>query len=199
MINFKTARFIQSCPSYNNLPRDEVVEVGFAGRSNVGKSSLINALAVNKKLAKSSSVPGKTREINLFRINDQCRLADLPGYGYARVSHREQQRWGWEMTRYIGERPNLKGVVILMDMRHPLTKLDWEMIDLVRETGKAFAFVLNKADKLGKNDRVKAMKKVNGELSQRGIAAMVLPFSAEKRLGVKELAELLSGWLETGV
>jgi GTP-binding protein len=197
MINFRNTLFNRSCPSYKNLPEDSLVEIAFAGRSNVGKSSVINSLTGKKKLAKSSSVPGKTREINLFNINDKSRLVDLPGYGYAKVSRKEQDRWGQEMTRYVTERPNLKGIIILMDMRHPLTPLDLNMIALVRETGKAYAFLLNKADKLGKSDRNKTIKKVEKELLAMGIPALIIPYSAEKNLGVKELGDLLSGWIET--
>ncbi|MDC7222310.1 MAG: ribosome biogenesis GTP-binding protein YihA/YsxC [Spirochaetales bacterium] len=196
MINFRIARFLKSCPSNKTLPHDRVGEVAFSGRSNVGKSSVLNSLSGQKKLAKSSSVPGKTREINLFGINDKCRLVDLPGYGYAKVSKKEQERWGFEMTKYIMERPNLKGVVILMDMRHPLTALDRDMIELVRDSGRAFAFVLNKADKLGKNDRIKTVKKVEKELIDMNIPALLIPYSAEKKIGVNELAKLISGWLE---
>ena len=196
MVNFRTARFLKSCPSNKHLPADAIGEVAFAGRSNVGKSSVLNSLAGQKKLAKSSSVPGKTREINLFSVNEKCRLVDLPGYGYARVSKKEQERWGLEMTRYISERENLKGVVILMDMRHPLTPLDRNMIELVRNGGKAFAFVLNKADKLSKNERIKTQKKVEKELLAINVPALLIPYSAEKKMGVGELATLLSGWLE---
>ena len=162
----------------------------------MGKSSVLNSLAGQNKLAKSSSVPGKTREINLFSINDKYRLVDLPGYGYARVSKKEQDRWGWEMTRYIEERDNLKGVVILMDMRHPLTALDRDMIELVRRGGKAFAFVLNKADKLSRNEQAKTIRKVEKDLLSMNIPALLIPYSAEKKTGVGELTALLSGWLE---
>ncbi|MDC7221714.1 MAG: ribosome biogenesis GTP-binding protein YihA/YsxC [Spirochaetales bacterium] len=196
MINFRTTRFLKSCPSNKTLPKDLAAEVAFSGRSNVGKSSVINSLVGQKKLAKSSSVPGKTREINLFDINAKCRLVDLPGYGYAKVSKKEQERWGWEMTRYIMERENLKGVVIIMDMRHPLTALDRDMIELVRDSGRAFAFLLNKADKLGKNDRIKTVKKVEKELESMNLPAILIPYSAEKKIGVSELAKLLSGWME---
>jgi GTP-binding protein len=197
MINFRNTRFLKSCPSNRNLPPDDVAEIAFSGRSNVGKSSVLNSLTNQKKLAKSSGVPGKTREINLFTVNEKSRLADLPGYGYAKVSKKEQERWGQEMTRYIAERPNLKGVIIIMDMRHPLTELDRAMISLVRESGKAFAFLLNKSDKLGTNDRVKTIRKVEKELVAMNLPAIVIPYSAEKKTGVGELAKLLSGWLET--
>ena len=128
MINFRNTRFLKSCPSNRNLPLDDAAEIAFSGRSNVGKSSVLNSLTNQKKLAKSSGVPGKTREINLFTVNEKCRLVDLPGYGFAKVSKKEQERWGQEMTRYIAERTNLKGVIIIMDMRHPLTELDRAMI-----------------------------------------------------------------------
>jgi GTP-binding protein len=196
MINFRKTQFLKSCPSNKTLPNDGAVEVAFSGRSNVGKSSVLNSLAGQKKLAKSSSVPGKTREINLFTISDKCRIVDLPGYGYAKVSKKEQERWGMEMTHYIAERSNLKGVVIIMDMRHPLTALDLDMIELVRNSGKAFAFLLNKADKLGKNDRIKTLKKVEKELTDMNLPAILIPYSAEKKIGVSDLGKLLSGWYE---
>jgi len=196
MINFRNTRFLKSCPSNRNLPLDDAAEIAFSGRSNVGKSSVLNSLTNQKKLAKSSGVPGKTREINLFTVNEKCRLVDLPGYGFAKVSKKEQERWGQEMTRYIGERSNLKGVIIIMDMRHPLTELDRAMISLVRDSGKAFAFLLNKSDKLGTNDRVKTMRKVEKELIAMNLPAIIIPYSAEKKTGVGELAKLLSGWIE---
>ncbi|MBN2628871.1 MAG: YihA family ribosome biogenesis GTP-binding protein [Spirochaetales bacterium] len=196
MINFRNTRFLKSCPSNRNLPLDDAAEIAFSGRSNVGKSSVLNSLTNQKKLAKSSGVPGKTREINLFTVNEKCRLVDLPGYGFAKVSKKEQERWGQEMTRYIAERTNLKGVIIIMDMRHPLTELDRAMISLVRDSGKAFAFLLNKSDKLGTNDRVKTIKKVEKELIAMNLPAIIIPYSAEKKNGVDELAKLLSGWIE---
>ncbi len=190
------ADFIKSCQKVSQFPEPSLPEFAFIGRSNVGKSSVLNSLTNQKKLAKSSGVPGKTREINLFTVNEKCRLVDLPGYGFAKVSKKEQERWGQEMTRYIAERTNLKGVIIIMDMRHPLTELDRAMISLVRDSGKAFAFLLNKSDKLGTNDRVKTIKKVEKELIAMNLPAIIIPYSAEKKNGVGELAKLLSGWIE---
>lgn len=185
-----------SFPKYKQLPPDTGVEVAFVGRSNVGKSSLINALTGRKALAKSSATPGKTREIVLFELDKGKRLVDLPGYGYARVSQAEQKQWGRELWTYLSERSSLKGVVLIMDMRHPLTDLDCEMLSLLRETGKGIFLALNKSDKLKQGEQVRSIRAVEAYLEENRFPAVILPFSAEKKRGVDKLRSMISQWLE---
>lgn len=196
MISFQKAVFVGSFPKYLQLPADQGREIAMVGRSNVGKSSLINALTGRKKLAKSSSTPGKTREIVLFDLLGDCRLADLPGYGYARVSHTEQRLWAREMTQYLMERESLIGIVQIMDYRHPLSEKDKEMLHLLREAGKAIILVLNKEDKLKQSERVKNLKKVENYLKELRFNAVILPLSAQKAKGIDALRKLLSQWFE---
>lgn len=194
----KNARFLTSSTSYESLPPGEGAEVAFAGRSNSGKSSVLNSLTNRKGLAKTSSTPGKTRHINLFGLDEEkrLRLADLPGYGYARVNVKEQRRWGEELTRYITERDCLKGVIIVMDMRHPLTENDRQMVVLCRTGGRPVHVLLNKSDKLKSGRRAAAIKQVKKDLAFLAPSATCSAFSVLKREGLAELRAVLSGWLE---
>ncbi|MCG8451925.1 MAG: ribosome biogenesis GTP-binding protein YihA/YsxC [Spirochaetales bacterium] len=194
----KSMKFMLSSPSYSSLPKDYGVEVAFAGRSNAGKSSVLNALANRKALAKTSSVPGKTRHINLFSLTDdqEKRLADLPGYGYAKVDAREQARWGEELTRYITERESLKGVVIVMDMRHPLTENDKQMVILCRTGDKPVHVLLNKADKLKANKRAAIKKSFEKELAILAPGASYSIFSAVKGDGIPELRSAIARFID---
>ena len=193
----KSARFITSAPAFASLPRDEGMEIAFAGRSNAGKSSVLNRLTNRKELAKTSSTPGKTRHINLFALNERgtIRLADLPGYGYAKVDVREQRRWGDELTAYITARESLRGVVVVMDIRHPLTENDRQMLVLCRTGGRPVHVLLNKSDKLTSNRRAQTMQQVKKELAFLAPGATFSAFSALKKDGLGELQSLLNSWL----
>jgi GTP-binding protein len=194
----KNTRFLTSSTSFNSLPTGLGAEVAFAGRSNAGKSSVLNTLTNRKALAKISSTPGKTRHINLFGLDKDAklRLADLPGYGYAKVNVKEQRRWGEELTLYITERECLKGVVIVMDVRHPLTENDKQMVILCRTGGRAVHVLLNKSDKLKSGRRAATMIQVKKDLAFLAPSATCSLFSALKSDGLPELREVLSGWLE---
>ena len=194
----KEIRFLTSCPGFASLPLDSGAEAAFAGRSNAGKSSVLNRLTNRKSLAKTSSTPGKTRHINLFALtrDAEVRLADLPGYGYAKVNVKEQERWGKELTLYVTERESLKGVVIVMDMRHPLTENDRQMLILCRTGGKPVHVLLNKADKLSSNRKAAAIKQAKKELAFLAPGATMSAFSALKGDGLAELREVLANWLE---
>jgi len=196
MISFRNPRFIGSFPQFSQLPADQGSEIALVGRSNVGKSSLINALTGRKKLAKSSSTPGKTREIVLFELEPGRRLSDLPGYGYAKVSHKEQQFWARELTTYLVSRESLKGVVMIMDMRHPLTDLDRDMLQILRNEGRALILVLNKADKLKQGEKVQSLRKVEAYLKEQRFPALIHQVSAEKGQGLEDLRKSISQWLE---
>jgi len=193
----KNTRFITSSPSYASLPISGGAEAAFAGRSNAGKSSVLNTLTNRKALAKTSSTPGKTRHINLFALDkdSHIRLADLPGYGYAKVNVREQERWGEELTLYITERESLRGVVIVMDIRHPLTDNDRQMVVLCRTGGRPVHVLLNKSDKLKSGRRAAAVQQVKKDLAFLAPGATLSTFSALKSQGMKELQNVLGRWL----
>ena len=192
--------FLTSSPSYTALSPDRGAEVAFAGRSNAGKSSVLNALTHRKDLARTSSSPGKTRNINLFGMDGKAmrRLVDLPGYGYTNVGLKERQRWGMELTRYITERQSLKGVVVIMDMRHPLTELDQHMLTLCRTSRKAVHVLLNKSDKLKQGQKVSTRKAVEQELAFLAPGATCGTFSAVQKEGRTELLALIHGWMVDG-
>lgn len=193
----KNAKFLISSPDFASLPTDTGAEAAFGGRSNAGKSSVLNCLTNRKSLAKTSSTPGKTRHINLFGLSKdaEIRLADLPGYGYAKVNAKEQERWGRELTRYVTERESLKGIVIVMDIRHPLTENDREMLTLCRTGGKPVHVLLNKADKLSSNKKAATLKKVEKDLAYLAPGATLSAFSALKGEGLPEFRNVLGKWL----
>ncbi len=170
------------------------MEIAFAGRSNAGKSSALNALAGRKNLAKTSSVPGKTQHINLFRVVDDLYIADLPGYGYAKVPPAEKKRWQQEMTDYILNRECLAGIVLLMDIRHPLTELDRAMLDLAVAGDREVHIVLSKADKLKTGARKKTLSDMNKALRGLTIPWSIQTLSAVKKDGVKELQQQIRFW-----
>ena len=136
---------------YKNLPEDNGVEILLAGRSNAGKSSALNALTENRKLARISKTPGRTTEINYFRVNDDLKLVDLPGYGYAKSGYSRRKDWGPLLGQYFKERQSFKAVLIFMDIRHPLKDSDLDLINLCKESEVDCIPVLTKSDKLSKN------------------------------------------------
>lgn len=150
-MEIKTARFISSFTDLSRLPTDQKIELAFIGRSNVGKSSLINMLCNEKKLAKTSSQPGKTQTINHFLINDHWYLVDLPGYGYAKVSKDKRERWGSMIRNYVLKRETLYCVFVLVDSRLEPQKIDLEFINWLGEKEIPFSIIFTKCDKLGRN------------------------------------------------
>ncbi len=145
---------------------DAVVEVAFAGRSNAGKSSAINTITRNGKLARTSKTPGRTQLINHFALGEQRYLVDLPGYGYAKVSKAKQKQWQAAMTRYLISRECLRGLVLVMDIRHPLTDADWTLIELQQQGQSDLHILLTKADKLSRNQVSAALRKTQAELEK---------------------------------
>jgi len=178
------------------LPPEKGIEIAFAGRSNAGKSSALNALANRKSLAKTSSVPGKTQHINMFRLSEDLHIADLPGYGYAKVPPREKKRWQQEMTEYILNRESLVGIVLLMDIRHPLTELDRAMVDLAVAGEREIHFVLSKADKIKAAVRKRTLSEMNKALKGLTIPWSIQTLSAVKKDGVKELRQQIHFWYD---
>ncbi len=188
--------FSLSAPGVKGLPPDRGMEIAFAGRSNAGKSSALNSLAGKKSLAKTSSVPGKTRHLNLFTLGQELRIADLPGYGYAKVPLNEKKRWQKEMTNYILHRECLKGIVLLMDIRHPLTELDCNMLDLAVEGNREVHIVLNKADKVNTGTRNKTIREMNQALRGLPIPWSLQSLSNLKNTGIQELRRQITFWAE---
>jgi GTP-binding protein len=192
-----TARFLTTAPTLEFLPPLTVPEIAFVGRSNAGKSTCINTLTQQKRLAFASKTPGRTQSINLFALGKQgvtdSILADLPGYGYAAVPKQDKLRWQQVMANYLVTRENLKAVVLLCDPRHGLTELDDILLEVIRprvEQGLKFLLLLTKADKLNRNEQAKALSIAR---LQAGGGEVKL-FSALKKQGVEETAVLLSQW-----
>lgn len=179
----------------NQYPDQSLKEVAFAGRSNVGKSSLLNLLTGRKKLARVSGSPGKTRTINFYIINDEFRIVDLPGYGYAKVSKSVSAGWGDMMETYLENRPNLLKVIQLVDIRHAPSKQDVEMYNYLRYFGLDGIVVATKADKISRNQMAKQLKLIRQTL---GLTSedKVIPVSALKRTGHEELLDVIEELLE---
>lgn len=178
----------------SQYPPDNLKEIAFAGRSNVGKSSLLNLLTGRKKLAKVSGSPGKTRTINFYLINDEFRIVDLPGYGYAKVSKSVSQDWGAMMEKYFQTRENLVKVIQLVDIRHEPSKQDVEMYNYLRYYGLDGIVVATKADKVSRNQIPKQIKQIKQTL-KLGKDDIVIPVSALKRTGYEELLDVIEGLL----
>ena len=183
----KDAKFLVSNTTYKACPTDTKPEYAFIGRSNVGKSSLINMLTGNKKLAKTSGTPGKTQLINHFEINNEWYLVDLPGYGFAKSGHSRKKDWGPLLGEYFENRKALKAVIVFMDIRHPLKPTDLEMIELCESFEVAYVPVLTKSDKVSKNILMKAIQQV----SKATNAKDVLAISSSKETGFEKLSKVL--------
>ena len=186
MIQFRDLAFEKSATRLADCPRDPNPEVAVSGRSNVGKSSLLNALAGRRGLAKVSARPGKTRSLNFFRLSPTARLVDLPGYGFARVSPAEQQRWRRFMEEYLEAREQLAGLVQLVDCRHAPTAQDRQMVDWLRHRELPFIVVLTKIDKIGRGARARAAAGAREALALAGEDALCF-FSSATGEGRKEL------------
>ena len=174
----------------SQYPPENLKEIAFAGRSNVGKSSLLNLLTGRKKLARVSGSQGKTRTINFYLINDTFRIVDLPGYGYAKVSKSVSQDWGEMMEKYLSGRQNLVKVIQLVDIRHEPSKQDVEMYEYLRYYGLDGIVVATKADKVSRNQIPKQLKQIRQTL-KLGKEDIVIPVSALKRTGYEELLDVI--------
>ena len=197
-INYATARFLKSAPSLEHCPPDSGAEVAFAGRSNAGKSSAINVLTRQGKLARTSKTPGRTQLINFFILGDSeaLRLVDLPGYGFARVPLAQKREWDRHLAEYLEKRRSLRGLVLLMDIRHPLQDYDIQMIHWARSGGLPLHLLLTKADKLKQGPAKAALLQVRKRLQDMGIGDFtVQTFSALKKAGISELETFLNARL----
>ena len=195
-IAFNSARFLTSASKRNECPEDSGAEVAFAGRSNAGKSSALNTITLNGKLARTSKTPGRTRLINFFSLSTaECRLVDLPGYGYAKVSRDMKTDWQKHLDDYLVNRTCLRGLTLVMDIRHPLTPFDQMMSDWCGHNGLALMILLTKADKLKNGPARQTALDVRKALRDHPTLAGVVPFSSLKKTGVDQARLQLTQWL----
>ena len=187
-MNFNNASFEKAFGTFEQLDKSDLPEICFSGRSNVGKSSLINKILNRKSIARVSSKPGKTVTINFYKV-DNVRLVDLPGYGYAKVPFSERTRWSDLMEGYFGSGRNIKRVFQLIDMRHPATDFDISMLEFLSHYEIPYTVVLTKADKLNKTETEERLKLIREELGTLGEKIEIIPFSAQKNQGVEKLRE----------
>jgi len=199
------ASFITSAARLDQLPDPGAPEVCFAGRSNAGKSTAINVLTNQRRLAYSSKTPGRTRLINLFGLPDPLNpdeqlgyLVDLPGYGYASVAHKAKEQWADILGGYLKDRPSLAGIVMLIDIRRGVTDLDRRLADWIAPTGKGVLALLTKADKLPYGQRKNAIFAVRKQLAGIGQLSAV-PFSATARIGIEEATLQIENWISPKV
>jgi len=193
---FRATTFLLSSQTPAQLPRDDGREVAFAGRSNAGKSSAINAITGQKGLARASNTPGRTRLLNFFTLDEQHRLVDLPGYGYAKVARAEKERWQETLAYYLEERRSLAGLILVMDARHPLTEFDTQLLGWALTAALPVHVLLSKADKLGHGAAGAQLKTVQAALLARFPGGGVQLFSAVNRQGVDAARARIGEWLE---
>ncbi len=191
-LDYRTAQYLKSAPTLLECPPDSGAEVAFAGRSNAGKSSAINALTDNGKLARTSKTPGRTQLLNFFTLDDEHRLVDLPGYGFAKVPIAVKEAWQAHLEEYLSGRISLRGLVLLMDVRHPLQPFDQLMLNWGKRANMPMHVLLTKADKLKFGAAKSALLQVQRDV---GSAATVQLFSSPDRSGLDQLRAQLDQWL----
>ena len=196
-LNYHVTHFVMSAPDIRHLPADTGIEVAFAGRSNAGKSSALNTLTNQKGLARTSKTPGRTQLINLFEVKEGKRLVDLPGYGYAEVPEEMKLKWQRALGEYLQKRQALKGLVVLMDIRHPLKDLDRQMIQWSVESGIPVLLLLTKADKLASGARKAQLNVVREAALEFAGDVQVELFSSLKKIGVDKVGQKLDSWFNT--
>src|SRR5215210_1123322 len=196
MTIFEGAQFIASAHDPRELPPDVGAEIAFAGRSNAGKSSAINALTNRRKLAFVSKTPGRTQTINFFDCGGNRRLVDLPGYGYAKVPLQEREHWGMLISAYLQARSSLKGLVVIVDSRHPLTPLDQQLLGWYAPSGRPVLVLLTKADKLARQHAMTALKESQAVLASRFPNATAQLFSAVDGTGLRTAQTTVNAWLK---
>lgn len=195
MEQVQKTEFITGAPTLKDCPPEKYPEICFAGRSNVGKSSLINALTNRKNLARTSNVPGKTQQMNYYLVDDSLYFVDLPGFGYAKVSKKERERWGRDIRTYLLERETLRLIVHLVDIRHKPTKLDEDFFYWMGANRMPFIVVLTKADKLSYNKQQQSLQRVNRILNEINIETSVIISSATDRKGISPVKERISDFI----
>ncbi|MEE9451493.1 MAG: ribosome biogenesis GTP-binding protein YihA/YsxC [Gammaproteobacteria bacterium] len=194
---YQQASFLLSAAKLDQLPTDEGIEVAFVGRSNAGKSTVLNRITGQKRLARTSKTPGRTQLINVFQLDADRRLIDLPGYGYAKAPLTLKKQWQYTLTRYLQTRQCLRGLVLLMDIRHPLKGSDQTMLQWAIESQLSTHILLNKADKLKRMQITKTLKAVNEYIAPYSNLISVQCFSALKHSGEDELYAVLNEWFKS--
>jgi len=195
-INYNQVTYLKSAPELEHLPADAGYEVAFIGRSNAGKSSALNTITGIKNLARTSGAPGRTQMMNLFAIDDERRLVDLPGYGYAKVPLVMKQRWGDNINRYLQQRECLRGLILIMDIRHPLKELDQQLIEWCVQCQVPLHILLTKADKLKSAQARRTLKEVSEALAVYATDVSIQVFSSLDRTGVEEAQAKLDAWFQ---
>ncbi|WFF40971.1 YihA family ribosome biogenesis GTP-binding protein [Salinicola endophyticus] len=195
--NYQTARFLISAPKLALCPPDDGIEIAFAGRSNAGKSSAINALTQQNALARTSKTPGRTQLINFFGLEngDTLRLVDLPGYGYAKVPEAMKKEWQSHLADYLRRRSGLAGLILLMDVRHPLSDFDIQLLELADARELPVHILLTKADKLKQGPAKASLQQVKRQLAEWEDLVSVQLFSALKRQGLDQTYAVMDRWL----
>ena len=187
-----------SVPNVNDMPNDKGIEIAFAGRSNTGKSSAINVLCGQRGLARTSRTPGRTQHLVVFQLDGPRRLVDLPGFGYAKVSKRVRAHWDRALPEYLETRRSLAGLIMVMDVRHPLKPQEVMLVDWCATADVALHVLLNKCDKLNKGQAQNALLKLSRYLESAGGDATAQLFSALKRTGIEQAYEAAGRWLDVG-
>lgn len=194
---YQKAEFLLSAAALSQAPPDVGREVAFAGRSNAGKSSAINAITGLASLARTSKTPGRTQQINFFGLDEARRLVDLPGYGFAKVPLCVKQHWERLLEQYLRRRKSLRGLVLVMDIRHPLKPTDQQLLAWCHAAGMSAHLLLTKADKLSRGAALDTLRQVRRVLASEGLGATAQLFSALTRIGVEEARHQLDAWLAT--
>lgn len=194
-MQFNKAEFVTGATKLSQCPPPEYPEVCFAGRSNVGKSSMINALLNHGGLARTSNTPGKTQQMNYYEIDEQAYFVDLPGFGYAKVSKKERERWGRDIRDYLLERKTLRLILHLVDIRHEPSKLDEDFFYWMGSHRMPFAVILSKADKLTRNKQNQSKFRLQRILHEMNIEVPIVVASSEKKQGMEEARQLIKDFV----
>lgn len=192
--HYQKAYFLLSVADIHQLPPDQGVEVAMVGRSNAGKSSVLNKITTSKALARVSKTPGRTQMVNIFVLDDNRRIADLPGYGYAKVPLAAKLKWQKTVDAYIQTRESLRGLILVMDIRHPLRDSDVKLLEYCDTRGLPVHILLNKADKLSRGEAARTLLQVKAALTSYRNSVTFQIFSALKGTGIKDLHSLLDEW-----
>lgn len=193
---YRSAHYTVSATQLSQLPPDLGYEVAFAGRSNAGKSSAINTITGIKALARISKTPGRTQMINFFHLDDERALVDLPGYGYAKVPEKMKLKWQATLSKYLETRQSLRGLMLMMDIRHPLKNFDLQMLGWAKQAELPIHILLTKSDKLGRGAGGNALQQVRKELKEADLEASVQLFSSLNHQGRDEAIKVLDEWFE---
>lgn len=197
-IDFRRCEFLKGAVKLSQCPPQGTPEVAFAGRSNAGKSSALNCITNRRGLARASKTPGRTREINFFDLGDGGRLVDLPGYGFARVPENMRKQWRQMMETYLSKRDDLRGVILMMDVRHPLTDFDRQMLEWTSAVGLPCHILLTKADKLSRGKSGSVLLQLRKAIAEQPQITAQL-FSSLTPLGVDEAKAQITTWLQTDI